>query len=73
MEVMATLTAETAPIMVPNHTPPRTHTNGMASILNRVAMIAMSIPIAERKFPCRAVFTFPSRLIPKIKRMAETM
>jgi hypothetical protein len=45
----------------------------MVSILNRVAMIAMSIPIAERKFPCRAVFTFPSRLMPKMKRMAETI
>jgi hypothetical protein len=36
-------------------------------------MMAMSIPIAERKLPCRAVFTFPSRLMPKMKRMAETI
>ena len=38
-------------INVPSAIPPITHTSGIASILNRVAMMAINIPTAERKLP----------------------
>jgi NAD(P) transhydrogenase subunit beta len=38
---------------------------------NFLSAIGMLIAIIERKLPCRAVFTFPSFLIPSINRMAE--
>ena len=33
--------------------------------------MAINIPIAESRFPCRAVFTFPSFFIARIKRTEE--
>ena len=41
------------------------------SNLNNVAIIAINIPIADSKFPCRAVFIFPSFFIAKIKNIDE--
>ena len=49
MAVIATLIADIDPIMAPNNIPPRTHSNGIASILNRVAIMAINIPKADRK------------------------
>ena len=69
--VISTRIAKKAPIIEPINIPRPTSSKLILPLVNRVVIIAMSIPMDAMKFPLRAVLGWLNLLIPKINNTED--